>query len=166
MAELLGEQGLEAKLNDIYATMRRMDIRFDRGLIVDEEEYFTERLKLQQEVEKLTPVASEDLEHAADYLTNFSQYWADCAGDVDKQHELIKLIVERVYLEDEHVVAMTLKSNYHLVLGHKTNEPTSYEIDPFISSTWYAGGDDGLRLLTGAQWMIFVPPYVPLPSAS
>jgi hypothetical protein len=59
---------------------------------------------------------------------------------------LIKLIVERVYLDDEQVIALTLKTNYHLVLGHKTNEPTSYEIDPFISSTWYTGGDDGLRL--------------------
>jgi hypothetical protein len=84
MGELLGEQGLEAKLNDIYATMRRMDIRFDRGLIVNEEEYFPERLKLQLEVERLTSAAGEDLEHAAALLANFSQYWADCAGDVDK----------------------------------------------------------------------------------
>jgi hypothetical protein len=45
--------------------------------------------------------------------------------------ELMKLIVERVYIDGEEVVAMTLRSNYHLVLGHNANGPTEFTADPF-----------------------------------
>ena len=40
---------------------------------------------------------------------------------------------------------MTLRSNYHLVLGHKTNGPTYHEVDPLL----YRSGSDGLGTLTG-----------------
>ena len=67
---------------------------------------------------------------------------------------LVKQIVERVYVQDEQVVAMTLHSNCHLVLGHNVNEPTEYTVDPFLQETSvfgdhsdserYTCGDDGI----------------------
>jgi hypothetical protein len=42
-------------------------------------------------------------------------------------------MVDRVYIWEEHVVAMTLKPDYHLVLGHKTNGSTEYSVDPFLA---------------------------------
>jgi hypothetical protein len=61
---------------------------------------------------------------------------------------MVERIVERVYVVDRDVVAMTLKSNYHLVLGHNVNGPTEYTVDPFLNSTRrkssYASGDDGI----------------------
>jgi hypothetical protein len=86
---------------------------------------------LQQELEQLTPVQDE-LDQAADLLANFQVHWDDCNGDVELQHRLVKLIIERVYVEDDSVVALTLKSDCHIVLGHKTNEPTEMEVDPHI----------------------------------
>jgi hypothetical protein len=50
------------------------------------------------------------------------------------------VIVERVYVRDESVVAVTLKANYHVVLGHKMNGPTEMPVDPFV----YTCGSDGL----------------------
>ena len=41
------------------------------------------------------------------------KHWAACQGNAERQNELIKRIVERVYVQDEMVVAMTLKSDYH-----------------------------------------------------
>ena len=35
---------------------------------------------------------------------------------------------KRVHVRDQHAVAMTLHSTYHLVLGHKMNEPTDSSI--------------------------------------
>ena len=77
-------------------------------------------------------------------------------GDPESQHELVKLIVERAYVEDEKVVAMTLRSNYHLVLGHKANGPTFHEVDPL-----YAHGSDGGRPLTCKKLVVvFLPKYL------
>lgn len=70
----------------------------------------------------------------------------------------MKLIVERVYVQGEKVVAMTLRSNYHLVLNHKTKEPTYYEVDPMS----YTDGSDGLGTLTcKISWtVIFLPKHI------
>lgn len=57
---------------------------------------------------------------------------ANCNGDVLAQHHRVKVIIERVYAEEDVVVAITLKSNYHVVLGHKANEPTFMEVDSHI----------------------------------
>ena len=110
------------------------------------------------ELEQLKPVADDDLERAADLLTNFQMHWKRLEGDEEGRHELIKLIVERIYIQDDHVVAMTLRSNYHLVLNHKTNKPTFYEVDPFS----YMDGSDELRsLICIISWaVVFLPKHI------
>lgn len=40
---------------------------------------------------------------------------------------------------------MTLRSDYHIVLGHKLNGPTEVPVDPFI----YTSGSDGHGTLGG-----------------
>lgn len=94
-------------------------------------------------MEKLTPLPQDDLERAADVLANFRTHWEACGSDVEAQHRLIKLIVERVYVRDEQVVAMTLRSDYHVVLGHNMNGSTEMEVDPYV----YMDGSDGRRSL-------------------
>jgi hypothetical protein len=144
VGELLGEQKLEARLAEIYDIIRRVDTRWDFGFFASEEEYFEQRLKLQHEVERLTPVSDDELAEAADLLENFAKHWDQCLGDTDAQHELVKLIMERVYVCNEEVVAMTLKSNCHVILGHKMSGPTESSIDPLSASTSFLGGDDGI----------------------
>ena len=48
------------------------------------------------------------------------------------KHEWVKLIVERVHVDGKSVVAMTLRSDYHLVLGYKENRPTEFSADPSV----------------------------------
>jgi hypothetical protein len=72
-----------------------------------------QRVKLQLELEQLTPVPINDLEQAADLLENFRLHWEKLKGKPEAQHELIKLIVERAYVRDDMVVAMTQRSNFH-----------------------------------------------------
>lgn len=131
MGDLLGKQRLDQRLDEIRTTIERMDFRWDQGFIIDKAEYLEKRLKLQQELEQLSP-AQDELELAADLLLNFKTHWDACEGNVERQHELVKLIVDRVYVEDDTVVALTLKADYHVVLGHKANEPTYMEVDPYI----------------------------------
>ena len=74
-------------------------------------------------------------------LENFGNYLENLEGDEEGRHELVKLFVERVYMDEDAVVRMTLKSNYHFVLGHNANGPTEYTVDPSL----YACGSDGGR---------------------
>jgi hypothetical protein len=58
-----------------------------------------------------------DLEAVVDVLAHFAERLAACNGDVEKQHQLVNLIVERVYINGDKVDAITLKSDYHIVLA-------------------------------------------------
>ena len=137
----LGEQNLEERLSQIHEAIERMDFRWDQGFITDKNDYLEKRVRLQQELEQLTPIPQGDLEKAADLLGNFKKHWDRCGGDPEEQHKLIKLIVERVYVEDNDVVAMTLLADYHIVLGNKAKEPTPVE----VGSAVYTCGSDGIR---------------------
>ena len=58
-----------------------MDLRWDNGFITNENEYLEQRLKLQMELEQLTPIPEDDLEQAADLLQNFKSHWERLEGD-------------------------------------------------------------------------------------
>ncbi len=153
MSELLGEKSLEERLTEIRGVIERMDTRWDHGFFANEQEYMEQRIKLQLELEQLTPIPMDDLERAADLLTNFKSHWERLEGNHEAQHELIKLIMERVYVRDKKVVAMTLRSNYHLVLGHNVNGPTYHKVDPL-----YTCGSDGIRSLTCIKLVVVLLP--------
>ena len=145
VGELLGKKDLEERLREIREKIKRMDMRWDNGFITDEDEYVRQRLVLQQEMEQLTPVPDDDLQQAADLLKDFPKKWQATKGDDEARHQLVSMIVERVYAKDDEVVAMTLRSNFHLVLGHKMNEPTDFSIGSSQGGAAYPGGPDGSR---------------------
>jgi DNA invertase Pin-like site-specific DNA recombinase len=139
VSEMLGERNLDERLAEIREIIQRMDMRWDHGFFADEEEYIEQRLKLQQELEQLTPIPDDDLEQAANLLNEFGTHWKRLEGKPKAQRDLVKLIVQRVYIEGKDVVAMTLCSNYHLVLGNNVKGPTEFSVDPFV----YTSGSDG-----------------------
>ncbi len=71
MGDILGEQNLEERIEEIRAIIKRMDARWDNGFITNEDEYIQQRIKLQMELEQLNPVPADELEQAADMLDNF-----------------------------------------------------------------------------------------------
>jgi hypothetical protein len=124
----------------------------DHGFITDEIDFMEKRIQLQQELEQYTPIPEDDLERAADLLKNFKTHWEACGDDVEAQARPMKLIVKRVYILDEEIVAMTLRSDYHVVLGHKLNGPTEVSVDPFV----YTHGSDGDRTLACIRPLVFI----------
>jgi site-specific DNA recombinase len=155
MGDALGERNLEERLAEIREAIERMDFRWDQGFIADKYDYLERRLKLQQELEQFTPIPHDDLEKAADMLVNFPKYWQACQGDPEQQHKLIQLIVDRVYVEEDRVVAITLLADYHVVLGHNAKEPTSVE----TGSSVYTCGSDG-HCRSHSHPMIFTCVYI------
>ncbi len=152
MSAILGKENLEERLAEIKAAIDRMDFRWDQGFITDKMDYLEKRVKLQQELEALTPIPEDDLERAADMLENFGKHWKACNGDIEEQHRLVSLIVDRVYVQDDRIAALTLKADYHIVLGTKPNEPTVFT----IGSYGYTHGDDGYQPPFGIR---LIPPY-------
>ena len=75
----------------------------------------------------------------------------------------MKLIVERVYVQDDKVVAMTLRSSYHLVLTHKTEGPTEFTVDPAFVT---CGSDGGGPLTCKTTVVMFFFRYIGQESAS
>ena len=140
MSKILGERNLTERIEEIKNIIQRMDTRWDRGFFTSEDDYVQQRIRLQMELEQLTPVPDNELQQAVDMLENFTAHWERLEGDDESRHDLVKLIVHRVYVVDEKVVAMTLHSNYHLVLNHKTNRPTEFTVDPI----GYTYGSDGV----------------------
>ena len=154
MGDILGERNLEERIEEIKNVIQRMDARWDHGFIASEDEYIQQRIRLQIELEQLTPINNNELEQAADLMSNFDKHWERLVGNDEAQHDLVKLIVDRVYIQDKSVVAMTLHSNYHLVLNHKTNGPTEFTADPLV----FTYGSDGDRSLTCINLQVMLLP--------
>jgi DNA invertase Pin-like site-specific DNA recombinase len=133
VGQMIGDKSLEERTAEIMSIIERMDFRWDQGFITDQDHYLEQRLQLQQELEKLKPVPDDELELAADILSNFKYHWNLTEDDREKQEELIKLIVARVWVKDGKVVAISLRPNYHITLGLETEKPTPLEVDsPFV----------------------------------
>ena len=125
MGELLGDKKLDERITEIKGVIERMDFRWDQGFITDKDAYLEQRVKLQQELEQLTPIPDDELQTAADMLENFQQYWEATQGNRLAQQQLIQLIVARVWVRKDKVVALSLRPNYHVTVGLESSKPTS-----------------------------------------
>ena len=124
MGQLLGDQALDKRIAEIKTIIERMDFRWDHGFITDQDAYLQERVKLQQELEQLRPIPDDDLERAADLLKNFSRNWEAIRDDRKAQEQLIHLIVARVWVKGDRVMAISLRPNYHITVGLENEKPT------------------------------------------
>ena len=128
MGQLIGDKKLDERIAQIKGIIERMDFRWDNGLITDKDEYLDQRVKLQQELEQLTPIPDDELEVAADVLSNFTAHWEANRNDLKAQEALIKLIVARIWVREDRVVGMSLRPNYHITLGLESEKPTEIEV--------------------------------------
>lgn len=109
-----------ARMEELLTQMENMDIRFDHGFYTDRESYFDERQALQQKYEALRPVEHDHLTNAKGLLQNFQLYWEECNNAPEPEEErqrLIKQVVERVFVQDNQVIAISLYGSYAVVLG-------------------------------------------------
>lgn len=119
LAGRIGEADVLKRLEELRSVARNMDFRFDQGLFVNAQEYLNERRSVQEQLDKLTPLlsVSDELEQAASLLNDFALHFAACGGDIGKQYELIKLIIERVYIRDNAVTRIVFTNDCEIVLA-------------------------------------------------
>ncbi len=117
MGQMLGDERLDERVEEIKGIIKRMDFRWDQGFITDRADYLEQRARLQHELERFTPAANDELEVAADLLENFSTYGEATADNREEQRRLIALIVGRVWVRGDQVVAMSLRPDYRVTLS-------------------------------------------------
>ncbi|HEX2905831.1 MAG TPA: recombinase family protein [Phototrophicaceae bacterium] len=117
VGQVIGDRQLEARMVEIKAIIERMDFRWDNGFITNQDEYLEQRLRLQQELDALTPIPDDELERAADILDHFSAHWQATNNDRKAQRDLIQTVVEKVYISGEGVEALVLRPNYFIAIG-------------------------------------------------
>ena len=77
----------------------------------------------------MTPIPDDELERAADMLSNFSILWSATKNDRVAQERLIKMIVARVWVRGQDVIAISLRPNYHVTVGFKSEKSTEFTVD-------------------------------------
>ncbi len=87
-----------------------------------------ERVKLQQELEQLTPLTDDDLEVAADLLQHFTTHWDAASDDPKEQQRLVQLIVACVWVRGDRVMALSLRPNYYVTVGLESTKPTEVSV--------------------------------------
>jgi site-specific DNA recombinase len=114
------------RMEEIRQIVERIDFRWEKGFMTPQE-YGEKRTQLQKELEALRPVAYDDLMEAADLLENFTTYWEQC-GQLENPQEarkqLLTKIIDRVFVYDNHVVAVALHGDFGVILGEETNVPS------------------------------------------
>ena len=88
---------------------------------MDKDDYVEKRERLQREIESLRPLEYDDLIDAADMLSNFDQYWAECekADDVQEaRRQLVDKIVDRVFVYNDRVIGVALYGDFNIVLNN------------------------------------------------
>jgi len=124
----MNDDNLEHRLNEIRAATERIDFRWDQGFFPSKDEYVEKRKALENELASLMPIANDDsFVKAADLIGDFKKYWAATEGDVEAQNKLLHRIIDRVYLLDNEVIAITFKAEHHLILAETTKMPAVFQ---------------------------------------
>ncbi len=87
------------------------------------------KLELQQELEQLTPIPDDELERAANLIENFEEQWKKREGDRKAQQELMQMIVARVWVRGDDVAMISLRPNFHITVGLKSEKSTELQVD-------------------------------------
>ena len=153
---MLGEQSIEQRLAEINGTIGRMDFRWDHGFITDADEYLEKRLTLQQKLEQMTPIPDGDLAVAEDLIENFGMYWEAAVENPVEQERLLKLMLVRVWVEDDNVVRLCLRPNFHITAGLDAKRPTEISVD----LDCYQNGSERARSTTCIRPLVFIAKHL------
>lgn len=104
------------RMAEIEEAVKRIDFSWEKGFLTPQN-YMEKRNQLLREIESLRPVDYDDLIEAADLLENFAKYWEACAtvsNPAEARKQLLAKIVDRVFVYDATVVAISLHGNLYV----------------------------------------------------
>ena len=131
---------------------------FGEDRLLQPDEYVDKMHQLEREIASMRPLDYDRLEEAYDLITHFKSYWDQC-GEVDDpieaRQQLMAKVVDRVFIYDDKVIAISLPSDFGIVLDmpeaapNQVLEAVSKRINKSASTissgTRTQDGSDGIR---------------------
>jgi hypothetical protein len=124
------------RIGEIEEAINRVDFSWEKGFLTPQE-YVEKRNQFHREIESLRPVDYDDLIEAADLLEIFASYWEACAtveNPDEARKQLLAKIVDRIFIYNDAVIAISLYGNYSVVLGSAGMAPDEI-VDKIQSET-------------------------------
>lgn len=115
----------QERLHEIEEIVKRIDFSWEHGFLTAEE-YLEKRNTLKREVKSLQSSDAAEILEAADLLENFTAYWGDCTrsdNPEEAQKQLLHKIVDRVYVYNDDVIALSLHGDHMIVLEKSFSIP-------------------------------------------
>ncbi len=118
MAKSLEGRSVVDAIEELRDKKQRVLDMYEDGLI-DRDALRLKTQTIENEIEaKLPMLEADSVQSAASLVQDFPKRFLTCGGDVDKQNELIRQIIDRVFVEDGQVVGVTFKANVHLMMKY------------------------------------------------
>jgi len=146
------------KMEELNQVAKRVNFSWEQGFL-DVDEYMQKRREIEAELAALRPVQYDDLMEAADLIRKFRAYWEKCSEfdePMKAQRQLLAKIVDRVFIYDDSVIAISLHGDYGIVLDTSLSVPSEIisglkiKMDTnIVENICVQDGIDGFRLLTG-----------------
>lgn len=154
------------RMEEINAIIERIDFRWDQGFI-SQDEYIEKRRQLEREIDALRPIDYDQLIETADFISNFRSYWDQCENvpnPLEARKQLLRKIVERVFVHDGEVLAVVLHGDFGVVLGKDDEERASIagtlQIKMATSMPRSQIGSDGARSIVRIRSLVLLPKHV------
>lgn len=154
------------RMDKINAIIERIDFRWDQGFI-SQDEYIEKRRQLEREIDALRPIDYDQLIETADFISNFRSYWDQCENvpnPLEARKQLLRKIVERVFVHDGEVLAVVLHGGFGVVLGKDDAERASIagalQIKMATSMPRSQIGSDGARSIVRIRSLVLLPKHV------
>lgn len=116
--QLLEDRALDQQIADIKTMIKRMDFRWDEGFFLDKEEFLQKRRILQRMLTGIHPdtTLENEIEQANEIWKDFPGYWDSLDGDKKARKSLLRLLLSKVLIKDNDVLAIILRPDYHIKL--------------------------------------------------
>ena len=127
VGEMLGQEHVEERIEEIKKIIERLDFRWDMGYL-QQEEYIQKREELKTELANLQPIPQDELIEAHRVLKEFSKLWAE--ADIEGRQHILNLILRQVWVCDDHLCAIMLRPSYYVSVHQAIAKDTDKDVDP------------------------------------
>jgi DNA invertase Pin-like site-specific DNA recombinase len=112
--EVHEENFFRTRLQEIYAMIERVEFEWNLGFIINRDDYVMKRKRLRNWVKESHP--EREAQSGEKPFASFAQYWEEANSDFDKQQEIIRLLVKRIYIQGNKISKIDLTGGYTISL--------------------------------------------------
>jgi hypothetical protein len=111
----LEQEATQRRLEEFKSTVDNRDMAIEQFLL-KKAELIRNQEQTKKSLDRLTPVKADYAAEAAHLIDYFGMYWERCAGDIDHQRSLLLRMIDRIFIQDDRVIAVQMRGGYQVSL--------------------------------------------------